>query len=142
MVNEYACVHFVVPDIRSGITPTHRRPFRIERVRGTTKYALVQRFTGTLYPSCFGGHSERETPGYIPNPEAKTLSADGTARGTLWESRTPPDFFVEWPPTCLTTGRVATSALTATFATATATASTRDACDNVCTSYFNRRVSS
>ena len=40
---------------------------------------------------CFGGHSERETPGHIPNPEAKTLSADGTARVTLWESRTPPD---------------------------------------------------
>src|SRR5690349_377007 len=40
---------------------------------------------------CFGGHSERETPGHIPNPEAKTLSADGTAGGTLWESRTPPD---------------------------------------------------
>ena len=35
----------------------------------------------------------RETPGYIPNPEAKPLSADGTAGGTLWESRTPPDFF-------------------------------------------------
>ncbi|MEO0049298.1 MAG: hypothetical protein RL556_630, partial [Actinomycetota bacterium] len=49
------------------------------------------------------GHSERETPGYIPNPEAKTLCADGTARGTLWESRTPPDLiyematFLRWP---------------------------------------------
>ena len=43
----------------------------------------------------FGGHSERETPGHIPNPEAKPLSADGTAGGTLWESRTPPDFFCE-----------------------------------------------
>ena len=40
---------------------------------------------------CFGGHSKRETPGHIPNPEAKTLCADGTAGGTLWESRTPPD---------------------------------------------------
>ena len=40
---------------------------------------------------CFGGHSERETPGPIPNPEAKPLSVDGTARGTLWESRSPPD---------------------------------------------------
>lgn len=39
----------------------------------------------------FGGHSERETPGPIPNPEAKPLSVDGTARGTLWESRSPPD---------------------------------------------------
>src|SRR5690242_9255237 len=41
--------------------------------------------------SCFGGHSVRETPGYIPNPEAKPYSADGTAGGTLWESRTPPN---------------------------------------------------
>ena len=42
---------------------------------------------------CFGGHSVRETPGYIPNPEAKPFSADGTAGGTLWESRTPPNNF-------------------------------------------------
>src|SRR6478752_8383438 len=40
---------------------------------------------------CYGGHGERETPGLIPNPEAKPLSADGTAPGTGWESRTPPD---------------------------------------------------
>ena len=39
----------------------------------------------------YGGHGERETPGHIPNPEAKPLSADGTAPGTGWESRTPPD---------------------------------------------------
>jgi hypothetical protein len=39
----------------------------------------------------YGGHSGRETPGYIPNPEVKLSSADGTAPGTVWESRTPPD---------------------------------------------------
>src|SRR4051795_4806604 len=39
----------------------------------------------------YGGHGERETPGPIPNPEAKPLSADGTARATAWESRTSPD---------------------------------------------------
>src|SRR6478672_3096778 len=43
----------------------------------------------------YGGHGERETPGLIPNPEAKPLSADGTARGTGWESRTPPDIIPE-----------------------------------------------
>ena len=32
-----------------------------------------------------------ETPGPIPNPEAKTHSADGTAFVRMWESRTPPD---------------------------------------------------
>jgi hypothetical protein len=40
---------------------------------------------------CFGGHSGGETPGYIPNPVAKPSSADGTALGRVWESRTPPD---------------------------------------------------
>src|SRR5689334_23847446 len=43
--------------------------------------------------SCFGGYSGGETPGLIPNPEAKPFSADGTALGRVWESRTPPDNF-------------------------------------------------
>src|SRR5205085_66393 len=46
----------------------------------------------------YGGHGERETPGNIPNPEAKPLSADGTAPGTGWESRTPPDTLIERAP--------------------------------------------
>ena len=41
----------------------------------------------------YGGHSVGETPGPIPNPEAKTHSADGTALGRVWESRSPPDHF-------------------------------------------------
>ena len=40
---------------------------------------------------CAGGHGGRETPGPIPNPEVKPSSADGTARGSVWESRRPPD---------------------------------------------------
>src|SRR5690625_1265643 len=39
---------------------------------------------------CYGGFSVGETPGPIPNPEAKPHSADGTAPGRVWESRTPP----------------------------------------------------
>ena len=31
-----------------------------------------------------------ETPGPIPNPEAKPARADGTAPGRVWESRLPP----------------------------------------------------
>src|SRR4028118_938442 len=46
---------------------------------------------GWACSQCYGGHGERETPGPIPNPEAKPLSADGTALETGWESRTPPD---------------------------------------------------
>src|SRR5690606_9332477 len=34
-----------------------------------------------------------ETPGPIPNPEVKPLSADGTARGTVWETRTSPHIY-------------------------------------------------
>src|SRR3954454_15499245 len=41
----------------------------------------------------YGGHSGGETPGLIPNPEAKPSSADGTAPERVWESRTPPDNF-------------------------------------------------
>lgn len=43
---------------------------------------------------CYGGHSVEETPGSIPNPEAKLDCADGTALGRVWESRSPPDIFV------------------------------------------------
>src|SRR5665811_2506570 len=47
---------------------------------------------------------DRETPGPIPNPEAKPFSADGTALVTVWESRTPPDIHCERAPTA-NTGR-------------------------------------
>ena len=64
-------------------------------------------------PYRFGGHGERETPGSIPNPEAKPLSADGTARVTAWESRTPPDILSTratfgWPVLFPTHGRLST----------------------------------
>ena len=51
----------------------------------------------------YGGHSVGETPGPIPNPEAKTHSADGTAPGRVWESRSPPEqlLMVEAPTTRL-----------------------------------------
>ena len=41
----------------------------------------------------FGGDSEEVTPVPIPNTEVKLFSADGTARETVWESRTPPKIF-------------------------------------------------
>src|SRR3954454_5725162 len=49
---------------------------------------------GRTSRQCFGGHSDGETPGSIPNPEAKPVSADGTARGTGWESRSPPNILL------------------------------------------------
>ncbi len=39
-----------------------------------------------------GGHGGGETPGPIPNPEAKPSSADDTALATGRESRTLPGF--------------------------------------------------
>jgi hypothetical protein len=45
-----------------------------------------------------GGHSERETPVPIPNTEVKPLSVDGTARVTVWESRTLPGVKIKTPP--------------------------------------------
>ena len=40
-----------------------------------------------------GGHSVGVTPDPFPNSVVKPHSADGTARGTVWESRTLPDYF-------------------------------------------------
>ena len=40
----------------------------------------------------FGGYSGRDTPDPISNSEVKPASADGTARGTVWESRSSPGF--------------------------------------------------
>ena len=37
-----------------------------------------------------GGHGQGETPGPIPNPEAKALHGDGTAPERVWESSAPP----------------------------------------------------
>ena len=39
------------------------------------------------FPGCY---RERATPVPIPNTEVKSLIADGTARVTVWESRTLP----------------------------------------------------
>src|SRR3989475_12320773 len=39
-----------------------------------------------------GGHRSRVTPVPIPNTEFKPATADGTARETVWESRSLPAF--------------------------------------------------
>ena len=41
----------------------------------------------------FGGNSVGVTPVLIPNTEVKSYSADDTALETMWESRSPPNFF-------------------------------------------------
>ena len=72
-------------------------PFKNERVHcavsETTHPCLDDQSTRheDLVSQSYGGHSGRETPGPIPNPEAKPASADGTALARVWESRTPPN---------------------------------------------------
>src|SRR3712207_5909358 len=64
---------------------------RLSRVHCAVLNAATSTPSGLTCSQSYGGHGERETPGPIPNPEAKPLSADGTALETGWESRTPPD---------------------------------------------------
>ena len=45
-----------------------------------------------------GDHSQGETPGPIPNPEAKALHGDGTAPERVWESSTSPLHTIRFPP--------------------------------------------
>ena len=47
-----------------------------------------------LFP---GNHNKEATPVPIPNTEVKLFSADGTAPGAEWESRSLPGFFLEMP---------------------------------------------
>ena len=61
-------------------------------IASTTQY-LTQHHS-TRHQGCLEclsvAYSSRETPGPIPNPEAKPAHADGTATGRLWESKKPP----------------------------------------------------
>ena len=52
----------------------------------------------------FGGNGEEDTPVPIPNTEVKLFSADGTARETGWESRTPPKILFKKPDIILDIG--------------------------------------
>ena len=45
----------------------------------------------------YGGHSKEDPPVPIPNTEVKLFSADGTARATVWESRSSPYFYTKSP---------------------------------------------
>ena len=64
---QYHRVHYAV----SNTTPTPTNNLLFQKIR-------------------VGGHSIGDTPGPIPNPEAKPKHADGTAPGRVWESKSPP----------------------------------------------------
>ena len=57
----------------------------------TTQYLTQHTQPDQVCSTCLSvAYSSRETPGPIPNPEAKPARADGTATGRLWESKKPP----------------------------------------------------
>ena len=70
---------------------THHPQQRGQAGGGQTTRETRQTPTSNTTPQRYGGHSEGETPGPIPNPEAKPFSANGTAPARVWESRTPPN---------------------------------------------------
>jgi hypothetical protein len=57
---------------------------------------LQKRTPAQKEKTIFGGDGEEATPVSIPNTEVKLFSADGTARETEWESRTPPKIFFKY----------------------------------------------
>ena len=88
--------------IRSTPNPVHQPHTQHTRACACVGRQPDNRITGTLTHcpcSRLGGHSDRETPGPIPNPEAKPDSADGTAPARVRESRTPPSTHHNWPGT-------------------------------------------
>ena len=91
--NKTACVHYVVPNQQTRCL-TNRQQNNNTTIHNTTD-VVTTRFPTPAQRAVrskgYGGHSVGETPGPIPNPEAKTHSADGTAPGRVWESRSPPE---------------------------------------------------
>ena len=57
-----------------------------------SKFFSSSLFSGyfTIEKKSLGDWSDVGTPGYIPNPEVKPVSADGTWGATPWESRSLP----------------------------------------------------
>ena len=54
----------------------------------------IQKELNKVKKKSLGDWSDGGTPGHIPNPEVKTVSADGTWGAAPWESRSlPRDFF-------------------------------------------------
>ena len=56
-------------------------------------YIIIMLFSTNVVKMSLGDLSDVGTPGPIPNPEVKPVSADGTWRATSWESRSLPRGF-------------------------------------------------
>lgn len=66
------------------------------RLQSATRRDLVIEACVRIISSC-GDQSLGETPGPIPNPEAKAWHGDGTAPDRVWESSTPPHHTTRTP---------------------------------------------
>ena len=66
----------------------------LERQRQRTSQDFVTLCLPSGERQIFGGYSDRVTPDPISNSEVKPVCADGTARETVWESRTSPDYIL------------------------------------------------
>ena len=63
-------------------------------VESVRKKTSIQKELNIVKKKSLGDWSDGGTPGYIPNPAVKTVSADGTWGAAPWESRSlPRDFF-------------------------------------------------
>ena len=67
-----------------------RRGETARRSGRTEQRSQLPSLTRFWMPIVSGGYIEKAIPDPIPNSEVKLLGADGTARATVWESRTLP----------------------------------------------------
>ena len=82
----------------------HKTLFRVHcPVPGPSRSDPPGSLPGKVDKIC-GGHGQGETPGPIPNPEAKALHGDGTAPERVWESSAPPLSHDTVPPGRAPTG--------------------------------------
>ena len=95
-ITQHAMLFLVLPVLRpSACSPGREHPFGPRN-----EFASIVRFPNRHMPpsprrggdrlKICGDHSQGETPGPIPNPEAKALHGDGTAPERVWESSTSP----------------------------------------------------
>ena len=89
---------------RQGASGMRHKTFRVHcPVPGPSRSDPPGVLPGKIDKIC-GGHGQGETPGPIPNPEAKALHGDGTAPERVWESSAPPLSHDTVPPGRAPTG--------------------------------------
>ena len=70
---------------------------RYLKTRLARQYSVQRHHALWSCPQFLGDHSEEDPPVPIPNTAVKLLSPDGTARASVWESRTSPGLIRKKP---------------------------------------------